>query len=53
MGCFMIRLAVLALFLSGMVVGMTGCTNTVRGLGADLDNNHMQDYNDRTASDLY
>jgi len=49
----MIRLAVIALFLGGMVVGMTGCTNTVRGLGADLNSDHMQNYNDRTASDIY
>jgi len=52
-GCFMIRLAVIALFLSGMVAGMSGCTNTVRGLGADLNSDHMQNYNDRTASDIY
>jgi len=49
----MIRLAVIALFLGGMVVGMTGCTNTVRGLGADLNSDHLQNYNDRTASGIY
>jgi len=26
---------------------------TVRGLGADLNSDHMQNYNDRTASDIY
>ena len=49
----MIRLAVIALFLSGMVAGMTGCTNTVRGLGADFDSQHMQNYNDRMATEAY
>ena len=49
----MIRLAVIALFLCGMVAGLTGCTNTVRGLGADLNSQHMQNYNDRMASDMY
>lgn len=48
----MIRFAVIALFLASLGLGMTGCTNTVRGLGADLNNPDMQMYNDRTASDL-
>jgi predicted small secreted protein len=48
----MIRLAVVALFLASMAVGLTGCTHTVRGLGADLNSPGMQNYNDRTASDL-
>lgn len=48
----MIRVALIALLLMGSVVGVTGCTNTVRGLGADLNSPDMMNYNDRTASDL-
>ena len=43
-------------FLAALIVPLTfsavGCTNTVRGLGADFNSQHLQDYNDRTASDL-
>jgi predicted small secreted protein len=48
----MIRLAVIALFLASLAAGMTGCTNTVRGIGADLNSPGMQEYNDRTATNL-
>ncbi len=47
----MIRLAFLALFISGMAAAMCGCTNTVRGLGRDFHNDAMQNYNSRVASD--
>ena len=48
----MTRLAVLALLVSSLAVAMTGCTNTVRGLGADMGSDRVQDYNSRTAIDL-
>ena len=47
----MTRLFFLALFLCGMAASMVGCTNTVRGLGQDLNSDHMQNYNNRTAVD--
>jgi len=46
----MIRLTVVALFLASLAVSMTGCTNTVRGLGQDLNSQHLQNYNSRTAT---
>jgi predicted small secreted protein len=46
------RLALIGLFIAGLACSMTGCTNTVRGLGQDFDSQHMQNYNNRTASDL-
>jgi predicted small secreted protein len=48
----MVRLMVIALVLSGFGLLASGCTNTVRGLGQDLNNNAMQNYNSRTASNL-
>jgi predicted small secreted protein len=49
----MIRIAALAVVLAGMVMSMTACTNTVRGLGADLNSPTIQDYNNnRTATNL-
>ena len=47
----MIRWTLLAMFVSSMALAMTGCTNTVRGLGQDLNSNTVQNYNSRTASD--
>lgn len=47
----MIRLAVLALFLAGMAASMTGCTNTIRGLGQDMNSDTLQNYNNGTAVD--
>ena len=44
------RLTMLALLLAGLAVSMTGCTNTVRGLGADMNSDHLQNYNNRSAT---
>jgi predicted small secreted protein len=48
----MIRLTALAALLAGMFLSMSACTNTVRGLGADLNNPDMQNYNSRTVADV-
>ena len=48
----MVRFTVIALFLASLAVSMTGCTNTVRGLGQDLNSDRIQNYNSRTATDL-
>ena len=47
----MIRFTVIALFLASLAVSMTGCTNTVRGLGQDLNSPALENYNTRTATD--
>ena len=47
----MIRLAVIAMVITGLGLSMVGCTNTVRGFGRDVGSDHIQNYNSRTASD--
>jgi len=48
----MTRFTLIALLLAGLAVSITGCTNTVRGLGRDFNSQSMQNYNSRTATNL-
>jgi predicted small secreted protein len=50
----MSRMLLLAMFVAGLAlstISMTGCTNTVRGLGKDFDSDHMQNYNRKTVNE--
>ena len=47
----MTRFTVIALLLASLALSITGCTNTVRGLGRDINSNDVQNYNSRTAID--
>jgi predicted small secreted protein len=48
----MTRFTVIALLLASLAVSVTGCTNTVRGLGRDFNSDTLQNYNSRTATNL-
>ena len=48
----MIRWTLAALIVCGAALSMVGCTHTVRGIGQDLNSPAVENYNNRTASDI-
>ena len=48
----MMRLGIVLIVLAGLGLSFSGCTNTIRGLGKDVNSEHMQNYNSRTATNL-